>query len=277
MLHKDFFKITALYTAGIVVVFYLIWTLLDLAIPEANLNFMRALSTAFGINLPEDMVVNTDMGLKAISAILIISILSIGLIVLNVFFGAVITARFIHPRVDVRTSSRGVLSIKWNATAPYMLVRLSNFHKADLADVKISLVVTIEEVRDNGEAFMCYLPVQDYTPPRILVLAQRMPWSIAVHANTHLSNSLTKDYLFKPGEPILASFSKGKKIVSAKRTLEILIQGTDTQSYSPVVIHRKIPIDEQQGENYTLLLHRGAFKSLPLKISDPKDLELYVD
>lgn len=280
MWSKDFIKITGMYTVGVIVVFSMIWALLDIAIPEANLNVVRALSTAFGINLPEDLVVDTTMGIRAILVIGVISFLSIGLIVLNVFFGAIITARFIHPRVNLVTSTRGVLSTKWNAAMPYVLVRMSNFHKADLVDVQISVVLTVEEVRDTPsgpEQFLCYLPVENFTPPRILIMARQMPWSIAVPGDALLSNSLTKDYHFKPGEPITRSFSAGKTALAAKRSLQILIQGTDTQSYSLFVISRKIEIDEQVGGKYTLHLHRGSFKSLPLHITDARDIEQYAD
>jgi len=212
--------------------------------------------------------------------VLIIAGLSIALIVLNVFFSAVITARFIRPKVRLLTSSRGVLSTTWNPTTPYMLVRMSNFYGSDLVDVNINVVMTVEEVRQSGagtEQFMCYLPVQDFTPQRILVMEQRTPWSLAVPADILLGNSMTKNYHFKPGKPILASFSAGKKIISVKRTLQILIQGTDARSYSHFVIHRRILIDEQDGNKYTLHLHKGSFKSLPLRIEDANDLEQVVD
>lgn len=102
-----------------------------------------------------------------------------------------------------------------------------------------------------------------------------MPWTIAVPADALLSNSLTKDYHFKPGEPIAHSFSAGKKIKNVERSLQILIRGTDTSSYSQFVIHRKISIDSQVGDAYAMHLHRGSFKSLPLRISDKGDLELF--
>lgn len=277
-MRKEFFKITTLYAVGVVVFFYLVWSLLSITLPEARLDLVKALSTSFGINLPDDMMVKANMGVRTVAVVGIITTLSIGLIVLNVFFSAIITARLIQPRVNLITSMRGVLSVKWNATMPYMLVRLSNFHKYDLADVKLSVVLTIEEVRSNGvkgEQFLSYLPINDFTPPRILFMAPRMPWSIAVPADTLLSNSMVKDYHFKPGEPITRSFSAGKKLDSCKRTLQILIQGMDTNSYTQFVIHRKIPIDEQMGDKYTLHLHRGTFKSLPLQITDASELEKF--
>lgn len=279
-MNTDFIKITSLYAAGVIIFFYLVWSLLGLALPEANLDLVRALSTSFGINLPDNLMVETKMGVKALAVVVIISVLSIGLIVLNVFFGAIITSRFIHPRIRFPTSSRGVLSTKWNAALPYVLVRMSNFHKADLVDIRLSAMLIVEETLGewgNSEQFLCNLPISEFSPQRILVMAPKMPWSIAVPADMKLSNSLTKDYHFKPGEKIISSFVAGKKLNSVKRTLQILVQGTDTQSYSTFVIHRKIPIDEQKGDQYTLHLHKGSFKSLPLHIFDEKELEQYAD
>jgi hypothetical protein len=278
-MNKDFFKITAVYTIGIIVAFTLIWALLDIVMPEANLNLVRALSTAFGINLPDDMMVGTQMGLKAAAVIVIISVLSIGLIVLNVYFGAIVTTHFIRPRVNLVTSTRGVLSTKWNAEKPYILMRLANFHHADLVNISINVVLTVQEIRSNGvkdEQFISYLPMQDFTPPRILVMSQNMPWTLAVCADASLSSSLTKNYAFKPGMPITKSFSPGKKISYVKRTLEVLIEGTDLKSYASFVIHKKLLVDEQEGDKYTLHLHAGSFKSLPLHIDSASDLEQYV-
>lgn len=282
MFQKDFLKMTALYAVGIIFIFYLCWIALQAALPEAQLDLVQTLSTSFGINLPDNMPLQADTEIRMFSVVLIIAAMSIALIVLNVFFSAIITARFIRPRVKVLTSSKGVLSTTWNTNSPYMLVRLSNFHNTDLVDVTLNVVLTVEEVRTTGnglstDQFLCYLPIQDFTPQRILVMEQRTPWSIAVPADILLSNSLTKNYHFKPGKPIVSSFSAGKKVVSAKRTLQVLIQGTDARSYSHFVIHRRIPIDEQNGNQYTLHLHKGAFKSLPMYIEDAGDLELVVD
>jgi hypothetical protein len=277
MFQKDFLKITGLYAVGIIIIFYLCWMALRAALPDAQLDLVQTLSTAFGINLPNDMPLQSDTEVRMFSVVVIIAAMSIALIVLNVFFSAIITARFIRPRVKVLTSTKGVLSTTWNATSPYMLVRLSNFHSTDLVDVTLNAVLTVEELRSNGvstEQFLCYLPIADFTPQRILVMEQRTPWSIAVPADILLSNSLTKNYHFKPGKPIVTSFSAGKKIVASKRTLQILIQGTDARSYSHFVIHRRIPIDEQNGNHYTLHLHKGTFKSLPLFIEEEGDLEL---
>jgi len=275
--NKDFVKITAAYAIGVMVFFYLVWSLLSLALPEAQLDIVRALSTSFGINLPDDLMVRTSMGLRAVGVVAIISFLSIGLIVLNVFFSAIITARIIQPKIPLLTSSRGVLSTTWNGGRHFVLVRMSNFHKCDLVDVNLNVVLTVEEEREGGEQFMCYLPVHEFTPPRVLFMSKKMPWSIAVPADAHLSNSLASDYHFKPGEPITASFAANKKIIKVRRCLQILIQGMDADSNAKFVIQRKIMVDEQNGENYTLHLHRGNFKSLPLQIDDPADLEKFAE
>ncbi len=281
MFNREFIKITLLYTVGVIVFFYTILSLLNFALPEAKLDMVRAVSTSFGINLPDDMELGSgSKGGQVFLVVGMLIVLSIGLIVLNVFFSAIVTARLIQPRIALITSMRGVLSTKWNTEKPHMLVRLSNFHKAPLADVRIETVLTVEEVRSNGvknEQFLSYLPIPEFSPKNILFMEPKMPWSIAVPADSLLNSSLTKDYHFKPGEKILHSFSAGKKIESVKRTLQILIRGTDTHSQAPFTIHRKIPVDSQEGETYTLHLHRGSFKSLPLHIDAASELEQYVD
>lgn len=279
-MQKDFFKITGLYAACVILFFYAVWSFIGYTLPEAKLDIVQALSGAFGINLPDSFSYETHDKIRALMVVATIVILSLGLIVLNVFFSAVITARLIQPRVALLTSARGALSVKWNAERPHLLVRLSNFHKADLVDVTLEAVLTVEEVRSNGiknEQFLCYLPIPDVTPRKILFMPPRMPWTIAVPADIRLGNSLTRDYHFNPGVPVTASFSTGKKIEKVTRTLQILIRGTDTASYAPFVIHRKVLIDVQDGDTYTLHLHRGGFKSLPLHIDDAAELELYTE
>jgi len=280
MINREFTRIIAFYTAGVVVVLYVMWVLLQLALPEAHINIVHALASAFGINLPDDMLQDSSSGLRAFAVIVIISVLSLGLVVLNVFFGAVITTIFIRPRVNMVTSARGVLSVKWNPASPYVLVRLASFHRHGLADVRLSVMLTVQETRatpEGDDTFVSFFPIENFTPQRILVMKPKMPWSIAVPADAHLSNSMTKDYHFHPGEPITQSFSAGKNFKHVKRSLDILIQGVDTKSYTEFVIHRKTDIDEQDGDKYTLHLHRGAFKSLPLEIAGPELLEQYVD
>jgi len=279
MFQKDFFKITALYTAGILATFYVCWTALRLALPEAHLDLLQTLTTAFGINLPNNMPLDMSTEAKTAAVVSIITVLSIGLVVLNVFFGAVVTARFIRPRVNLVTSQRGVLSTSWNALSPYVLIRMSNFYVADLVDVTLSIALTVEEthiVNGQKDQFRTYFPVEEFTPKHILVMEQKMPWSIAVPADTVLSNSKTRAYAFQPGKPITESILPGQKPEHTKRSLQILIQGTDARSYSHFVIQKTVPIDEQQGADYTLYLHKGAFKSLPLRIEDAGELEQYV-
>ena len=276
MLQRDFFKLTIIYTFGIIATFYCSWLMLEFAMRDARLDLLQTLTTAFGINLPDNMPLTMSSEGRRLSVVLIITFLSLTLVILNVFFSAVVTARFIRPRVRLLTSSSGVLSTTWNAERPYVLIRMANFYPADLVDVVVNVVLMVEETRlVNGktEDFRSYLPVSDFTPQRILVMEQKMPWSMAVPADAHLGNSLLQDYHFVAGAPIVQSFSKGKTIISSKRTLQILLQGTDARSYSSFVIHRKIAVDEQLGDKYTLHLHRGAFKSLPLQILDPRDLE----
>lgn len=281
MIQRDFYKITAVYTLGIIITFAACWLLLLAAIPDAKLDLLTTLTTAFGVNLPNDMPINLNTQMRMAAVVLIIAALSIGLVILNVFFSAIITARFIRPRVALLTSSRGALSTTWNAAMPYVLVRMSNFYQADLVDVHLDISLLVEEehtVDGKPDYFRTYFPVEQFTPRRILVMEQRMPWSIAVPAESILSNSRAARYPFRPGKPVVDFIAhEGKKAASVRRTLQILIQGTDARTYSSFVIHKNIPVDEQEGTNYTLRLHRGAFKSLPLRIADAADLEKFAE
>lgn len=275
---KRLYKILTIYLVGITAIFYLIWQLLDIALPEANINLLNALSTAFGIEVPDNIMDNALDG-RMIGIILLLSVLSVGLILLHVYFEATMTAHMINPEINIITSSRGALSYKWFSGVPYVLIRLSNFHKNELMDVKVDAVLTVEETRDIGngqtEQFLCYLPIPDVTPKNVLVMKPRAPWSIAIHGDCRLSNSLTKDYHFKPGEPILHSFSTGKKLVGAKRHIEVMISGIEPKSYARFVQHRCIAIDEMNGDTYTLHLHAGEFKSLPMHVLSADDLERF--
>ncbi|HYD17626.1 MAG TPA: hypothetical protein VEF76_04010 [Patescibacteria group bacterium] len=279
MFHRDFFKITALYTFGIVVTLGACWMMLGLALPDAKLDLLQTITSAFGINLPNNMPLDMSDEARLAAVVMIIAMMSIGLVILNVFFSAVITARFIRPRVDLVLSKRGVLSTVWNASMPYVLVRMSNFYPADLVDVSLNIALTVEEthvINGTPDTFRTYFTIEQFTPQRILVMEQKMPWSIAVPGDILLSNSKTRAYPFRPGKVIVDSIAKeGMKPATVKRSLQILIQGTDARSYSHFVIHKNIAIDEQDGQNYTLHLHRGVFKSLPLQISDAAQLEQY--
>ncbi|MDE1153978.1 MAG: hypothetical protein PW788_15715 [Micavibrio sp.] len=156
---------------------------------------------------------------------------------------------------------------------------MSNFYVADLVDVTINISLTVEETHlTNGQPdqFRTYFEVENFTPHRVLVMEQRMPWSIAVPADSLLSNSKVRGYLFHPGKLITDSIAPGKKPESVKRSLQILIQGTDARSYSHFVIQKTMQIDEQNGAEYKLHLHKGAFKSLPLHIEKAEDIEQYV-
>ena len=279
MFQRDFFKITALYTVGIIVTLCACWLLLGIALPDAKLDVLQTLTSVFGINLPNDMPLNLDTEARIASVVMIIAVMSIGLVILNVFFSAVITARFIRPRVDLILSKRGVLSTQWNAAMPYVLVRMSNFYPADLVDVTLAIALTVEEthiVEGKEDTFRTYFTIEQFTPQRVLVMEQRMPWTIAVPGDILLSNSKTRAYPFRPGKAIVDSVAKeGVRPARVRRCLQILIQGTDARSYSHFVIHKNIFVDEQDGMDYKLLLHKGIFKSLPMRITERGELEQY--
>lgn len=276
---KSFWKITILYILGIAAAFATSWTLINISVPDSKFNLINALSTALGIYLPDNLAMKASFDIRTISVIIVISIISIFLILLNVYFGAIVTSYFIRPRINLAFSKFGVLSNKWNQDNIFILVRICNFNRSDLLNVRTNVMLSVEESckSDSGdeEKFIAYFPVHDFTPPHIMIMKKKMPWTIAVPSDVFLSNSRSTNYSFSPGNAILNSFSNGKKLFSAKRTIEILIEGLDSKSYSNFIHHQSILVDEQVGDEYKLHLHRGAFKSLPLQIISPNELEQY--
>jgi hypothetical protein len=270
-------KILSVYVIGVTAVFYLLWTLLDLFIPGVNVNMLNALSTAFGVQIPEEALKN-PMDATMIFFMFLLAILAVFLVYLHAYFESTITADIINPEVKLITSSRGVLSTTWNIEAPYVLVRLAHFHKTHLLDIQIKAVLTLIEKREKDgvvEDFLCYLPFPLVTPQNILVMKKNMPWSIAIPADTTLSNTLTSGYHFKVGEKFTHSFSLGKKMLACSRHLHIMITGIEPKSYAKFVQHREIAVDEMKDGQYILHLHRGSFKSLPIQIIDAADLEKF--
>ncbi|NTU74175.1 hypothetical protein HGB07_08620 [Candidatus Roizmanbacteria bacterium] len=59
---------------GIVFTYFLIWSLLQIALPDANLNIFRIIFNALGLDIPSDSINNSGIGIKSISIAVIISI-----------------------------------------------------------------------------------------------------------------------------------------------------------------------------------------------------------
>jgi len=265
------------YLVALTTVLACMWLVLELALPNhEGSNLLRALSAAMKMEIPEEVL---EAGSTVGIVIFLLTVLSIVLTIINVSFTAFMTSHLITPKVKLVTSQKGVWTKRWDYVHEHILIRMVNFHGRDLVKVQVDAVLIVEEMRENDgkeELFMCYLPIENFTPRKVLILNDRAPWSIAIPALMTLSNSLTEDYYFHVGEPIKKSFSKGKKLLSCKRHIEILIHGLESKAYSQFIIRKSIPIDEQSRDGeYSLLLHKGCFASLPMRVEAEGDIEQY--
>lgn len=268
------------YVTGLTAIFAAIWVMLGLILPETKGNLLNALSTAFGLEIPDTLFSEAITPLTLL-VIVVVSVLSIALILIHVYFEATITARIINPHIDLYTSKKGVLSTSWSEDKEHILVRLVNFHPQDLLNVEVKAIITVHEkiALDNGETdeFICFFPVEEIDPENVLILGSRTPWSIAVPSDITLSNSIRSGYSLNLGAPIRESFLPQNKLISCKREIEFLITGVETKSSSHFALHRKVLLDEQNEDgSYTLHLHKGSFQSLPLQVSSKSDVEEYV-
>ncbi len=282
--NAPFFKTVGLYLVAMATILALMWLALNAFSPGAGTDLIRGVAAILNIDIPDSMV-SSSATLRGAFFVSVLTLLGVMILIVHVVFEARVTEHLIVPKVNLVTSRRGAWSNSWAPGREHILVRLVNFQGGDLVDVDIACVVSVEEknVGKDGDEdrFICYFPVpaEAVTPARALVLEDRAPWSISVPADVKLGNSLAQDYKLDLGKPIVDSFAKakGRKLVSCKRKLEILIKGMDVDSYAGFVVLRRIDLDEQsEGGIYTLHLHKGAFKSLPLRVSSAADVEQYV-
>lgn len=266
------------YIAALFVIFFAIWALLWTAAPEIELNVLNAISTAFGLELPERLVKNYSITTLVIT--LSVVLVAVLLMLVNVIFEAVVTERLINPKVDLITSERGVLSETWNKDRKHILIRLLNFHHVETLDIDVRCVLAVHEkfkTDDGGlDDFIAYFPVKELTPEGVLVMHPRMPWTIAIPVDQCIGNSINPNYSFNLEEDKVTSFREGQEPVFIERTLEIMITGIEPKSYARFVKHKKIIIDSLDENGYKLLLHKGSFQSLPLNVKNREDVENYV-
>jgi len=277
------YNLTSLFSIYLLVLLGIgcvIWILLSVALPESAENLQNVLFTTLALKVPKSLLSPHSEANFLIIAFFII-ILTVCLIVVDIYFKAIVTAKLINPPIDLVTSSRGVLSVKWDAKKAYILVRLVNFNKSELVNVKVKAVVTVTETikAEGGETstFSCYFPVTDIDPSSVLILQSRMPWSIAVPANICLENSINHGYELNVGEKITQGILPDREIILTERKIEFLISGVEPNSSSFFAIHRSVDLDRQEDGKYELLLHEGTFKDLPMHVLNRDDVEEYRD
>lgn len=274
-LHPNVYKTVFFYVGGIIAIFAFIWLLLGLVLPQMNLSLLGALSNVFGLELPENMLAGelTPLVTLVMGGLVFFSIL---LLIVHVLFEAFITAQLISPTLHILTSRFGVLSSNWQTGREHILVRLLNFEKTDLVDVRILAVLSVREetISPDNEVstFMAHFPVEDITPTYILALHPRMPWTIAVPTDQVFTHTINKSYRLKLGEKLQEPAKTGHRLVSSERKLEILIKGRDTRTSASFSSLHKIPLDSQKNDVYTLYLKRGKFADLPMNVEHKDDI-----
>ena len=277
----NLWKLFGFYVFSITSFAAIFWLLYSVAKPEGTGNIESTLFTSMGLKVPPELFGGE------FSFILFIILggsifLSIALLALNMFFGAVITAKMIKPRIEILTSEKGVLSTCWDKSKkPYILVRLINANKFDLISLKVRAVITIEEHFKNDEGkddkFIFYFPIDDefLDPTSIFILKSSAPWTIAVPADVTMWNSIVEKYELNLGKE-QKGILPGYEPYFVERKMEFLIKGFEAMSSSIFTDHEEVYIDRQVGNKYELLLHEGTFKSLDVSIDDPHDIEQYV-
>jgi len=274
-LHPNVYKTVFLYVGGIISIFVVIWILLGLVLPQMNLSLLGALSNVFGLELPESMLNGqlTPLVTLVMGGLVFFSIL---LLIVHVLFEAFITAQLISPTLHILTSRFGVLSSAWQKDREHILVRLLNYEKTDLVDVRILAVITVREQTvspdDEITFFMAHFPVTELTPAYILALHPRMPWTIAVPTDQTFTHTLNSDYKLHLGRPIEKPAKAGHRLIASERRIEILIKGRDTRTSASFSSLHKIDLDSQKDGVYTLHLKRGKFADLPMHVEHKDDL-----
>lgn len=275
-LHPNVYKTVFLYVGGIIAIFVFIWILLGLLLPKLDMSLLGALSNVFGLELPEHVLDGelTPLITLVMGGLIFFSIL---LLIVHVLFEAFITAQLISPTLHILTSRCGVLSTAWTKGREHILVRLLNFEKTDLVDIKILAVITVREETispdDEITTFMAHFPVQELTPPYLLVLHPRMPWTIAIPTDQTLKHTVNPEYKLEFGKKLEKPARKGHRLVKSERKLEILVKGRDTRTSASFSSLHKIELDRQENGEYEMFLKRGKFCDLPMHVEHKQDID----
>lgn len=186
------------------------------------------------------------------------------ILVLNMIFQAVITAKLIKPAIDLRLSEGAVFQPAYGLKqAPHILFRLINACAFDLhlVTLKAFLVVQDEHPDDPSQSMTYYFPVPEVDPVEIPVLRSMTPWMVAIPVDGTLANSLIQDYAWRLAAP--AGSRPGR------RQLEILVSGNETEASTSFMQSFNFNL-EQDGKAGLIC---GAFRPLPSQLAR-KDLVL---
>ncbi len=185
------------------------------------------------------------------------------ILVLNMIFQAVITAKLIKPAIDLRLSDGAVFNPAYGLKkTPHILFRLINANPFDLhlITVKAFLTVHDENPQDPAQSMIYYFPVPEIDPREIPVLRSHTPWIIAIPVDAPLDNSIVRNYEWRLTGP------SGSQ--AGKRQLEVLVSGYETEASTSFMRAFKLNL-EAEGQNALVC---GAFQPLPCVI-DKRELD----
>lgn len=214
----------------------------------------RAVSASFNLG---GYLEATPASLKDNPGIVVMLILfahAFSILVLNMIFQAVITAKLIKPAIDLRLSDGAVFHPRYGLTqTPHILFRLVNASAFDLHLVSLKAFLTVhdEHPDDPARSMIYYFPVPDIDPLDIPVLRTLSPWIIAIPVGEPLSNSIVHGYEWRL--PARAGSQPGK------RQLEVLVSGNETEASTSFLQAFKLNL-EADGPHGLMC---GAFQALP--------------
>lgn len=185
------------------------------------------------------------------------------ILVLNMIFQAVITAKLIKPAIDLRLSDGAVFNPSYGLQqTPNILFRLINANPFDLHLISLKVFLTVHDKHpeDPARSMIYYFPVPDIDPQEIPVLRSHTPWIIAIPVDAALGNSIVRDYEWRLTGPA------GSQL--GKRQLEVLVSGYETEASTSFMRAFKLNLEADGPDG----LICGAFKSLPC-VMDKKELE----
>lgn len=216
----------------------------------------RAVSASFGLGNYKEAAPSPLQDEPGIVVMLILFAHAFSILVLNMIFQAVITAKLIKPAIDLRVSDGAVFNPSYgldNTKTPHILFRLVNASAFDLhlVSLKAFLTVHYEHPDDPSQSMLYYFPVPDIDPLEIPVLRPRTPWIIAIPVDGTLANSIVDDYQW--------SLTRATGSKPGKRQLEILVSGNETEASTSFL--QAFKIDLETGSPHGLIC--GRFQSLP--------------
>lgn len=214
----------------------------------------RAISASFNLGGYKESVPLPLQNDPGIVVMVILFAHAFSILILNMIFQAVITAKLIKPAIDLRLSDGAVFHPRYGLKqTPHLLFRLINANSFDLHLVSLKAFLTVhdEHPDDPTKSMMYYFPVPALDPVEVPVLRAFNPWIVAIPVNERLGNSIVHDYEWRlPG---LAGSQAGK------RQLEVLVAGNETEASTSFMRAFTLNL-EADGPNGLIC---GAFKPLP--------------